>query len=244
MQGEIVHLSIHSLVLRVAGRVVLIDTCVGEDKPRPRRAPWNERAATSYLARLAAVGLRAEDVDVVFCTHLHADHVGWNTRLLNGRWVPTFPNARYLMGRAELAHWQAELRAQPAAEVNHGSYADSVLPVIEAGRADLVDTEHELLDGLVDRALPGHTPGQVGLSLRRGDAFGLFVGDAIHHPVQLVQPDWSSSLCTDQQRARETRRKFLAEAAECRAWLVPAHFSGATGVQIRARGNGFVPLEV
>ena len=162
MHGEIVALSIHSLVLRVGGRVVLIDTCVGEHKPRPRHPSWHERAATTYAERLAAVGLRAEDIDVVFCTHLHADHIGWNTQLLNGRWVPTFPNARYLMGRTELAYWKAELRNRPAEDVNHGSYADSILPVIERGKADLVDTDHEILDGLVVCALPGHTPGKWG----------------------------------------------------------------------------------
>lgn len=242
MRGEIVALSIHSLVLRVGGRVVLIDTCVGEHKPRPRHPSWHKRAATTYAERLAAVGLRAEDIDVVFCTHLHADHIGWNTQLLNGRWVPTFPNARYLMGRTELAYWEAELRNRPAEEVNHGSYANSILPVVELGKADLVDTDHEVLDELVVCALPGHTPGQVGLSLRRGDDCGLLVGDAIHHPVQLVQPDWSSCLCADPQQARETRRKVLAEAAERRAWVVPAHFMGVTGMRIRERGNGFVPL--
>ncbi|HVV92970.1 MAG TPA: MBL fold metallo-hydrolase [Hyphomicrobiales bacterium] len=243
MQGETVGLSIHSTILRIDGRIVLIDTCVGEHKPRPRHAAWNERPATPYLARLAAVGLRPEDVDVVLCTHLHADHVGWNTRLVNGRWVPTFPKARYLIGRAELAHWQERLRRQPEGEVNHGSYADSVLPVIDAGMVDLVESDHEIANGLVVRALPGHTPGQVGLSLRRGDAGGLFVGDAIHHPVQLVRPDWSSSLCADPDQARITRQGFLAEAAERGAWLLPAHFIGVTGMRIRRRGDGYAPVE-
>ena len=109
MDGDNLILSIHSLVLRVAGKVILVDTCVGEHKARPRHAGWNNRSATAYLARLTTVGLRPEDIDIVFCTHLHADHVGWNTRLLDGRWVPTFPNARYLIGKAELDHWRGQI---------------------------------------------------------------------------------------------------------------------------------------
>ena len=189
MRGELVALSIHSIVLRVAGRVILIDTCVGEHKPRPRQPHWHERGNTDYLAHLDALGIVPENVDMVFCTHLHADHVGWNTRLENGRWVPTFPNARYLVGRTELAHWETMLKTEPAAMVNHNSYADSVLPVIEAGQVDLIDGEHDILDGLSVRPLPGHTPGQIGLSVRRQDQGCLIVGDAIHHPCSSSGPN-------------------------------------------------------
>ena len=118
--------------------------------------------------------------------------------------MPTFPNARYLIGRTELSHWEAMLKTEPAAMVNHGSYADSVLPVIEAGQVELIDGEPEILDGLSVRSLPGHTPGQIGLSLRRQEQGCLIVGDAIHHPVQLVRPEWSSGLCADpEHRARD-----------------------------------------
>jgi glyoxylase-like metal-dependent hydrolase (beta-lactamase superfamily II) len=244
MQGEALALSIHSVVLRVAGRVILIDTCVGEHKPRPRQSRWHERENTPYLARLGALGIAPDNVDLVFCTHLHADHVGWNTRLKNGRWAPTFPNARYLIGRTELAHWEATLKTESAAMVNHGSYADSVLPVIEAGRVDLVEGEHEVLDGLSVRSLPGHTPGQVGLSLRRQEQGCLIVGDAIHHPVQLVRPDWSSGLCADPAMARQTRRAFLNEVADRGDWLVPMHFMDTTGLRIRRSGDAFVPIDV
>lgn len=241
MEGDVVGLSIHSVVLRVADHIILIDACVGEHKPRPQRPSWNERSDSTYMARLAALGLAPENIDLVFCTHLHADHVGWNTVLRNGRWVLTFPNARYLIGRTELAHWQGQLKTEPVAMVNHGSYADSVLPVIEAGQVDLIDSDHEVLNGLTVRPLPGHTPGQVGLSVRRQGQRCLIVGDAIHHPVQLVRPDWSSFLCTDPLRAAATRRGFLDEVAESGDWLVPMHFMGRTGMRIRHAANGFIP---
>jgi glyoxylase-like metal-dependent hydrolase (beta-lactamase superfamily II) len=243
MSGEMLALSIHSVVLRVAGRVILVDTCVGEHKPRPRQPAWNERRDTDYLARLAAIGIGPEQVDIVFCTHLHADHVGWNTRLRDGRWVPTFPNARYLIGRAELAYWQARLVTEPAEMVNHGSYADSVLPIVEAQRVDLVDSDHEVLDGLIVQPLPGHSPGQVGLLLRRQGQGCLLVGDAIHHPVQLVQPDWSSRLCSDPSQARETRHRFLNQVADRGDWLVPMHFMNVTGMRIRRLGDVFGPAD-
>jgi glyoxylase-like metal-dependent hydrolase (beta-lactamase superfamily II) len=242
MSGDVLALSVHSVVLRVDGRVILIDTCVGEHKPRPRQRPWNERSDTGYLAGLAALGLGVEDIDIVFCTHLHADHVGWNTRLLDGRWVPTFPRARYLMGRAELAAWQQAAAANP--QVNHGSFADSVLPAIAAGQVDRVDAGHELLDGVVVCPLPGHSPGQVGLRLHRCGERALFCGDAIHHPVQLVRPDWSSAFCSDPALARQTRGAMLGEVADQGAWLIPAHFMGLTGMRIRRAGARFMPLDV
>ena len=244
MQGEVLALSIHSVVVRVAGRVILVDTCVGEHKPRPQRPAWNTRETSAYLSGLDAIGLAPEAVDIVFCTHLHADHVGWNTMLRNGRWVPTFPNARYLIGRTELAHWQQRLESEAPDKVNHGSYADSVLPIIEAKRADLVDGGHELLDGLTVQPLPGHTPGQVGLSLRRQGQGCLIVGDALHHPVQLVRPEWSSGLCADPDQARVTRQRFLNQVADGNEWLVAMHFMDMIGMQIRRTGRGFLPSRV
>lgn len=244
MQGDRISITIQSFVLRIADTTILVDTCVGEHKARPRHPAWHRREASGYLGRLAALGLAPEDIDVVFCTHLHADHIGWNTRLDNGRWVPTFPNARYVMSRDELAYWQSRLATEPAELVNHNSYADSVLPILEAGRADLVAYDHEIVDGLVVRALPGHTPAHAGLSLRRAGCGCLFTGDGIHHPAQLVRPDWSSALCQDGALARQTRRKFLAETAEHNDWLVPAHFIDTVGLRIRPKGDGFEPATV
>lgn len=235
-------LGLQSHVVRAGGLTILVDTCVGEHKQRPRRAPWHRRAATGYLARLGQIGLAPEAVDVVLCTHLHADHVGWNTRLEDGRWVPTFPRARYLIGRTELAHWQAARDATPDADaVNHGSFDDSVLPVIEAGRADLVEGGHAIGRGLTLLPLPGHSPGQLGLRVEGGDEAAILCGDAIHSPVQVFQPRWSSAFCDDPEAARVTRAGLLADAAERGTVLVPAHLRGAAGLRVAGRGDGYVP---
>ncbi len=235
------NLAVQSHLLRVGGRTILIDTCIGEDKPRPRRADWHERRQSGYLARLAAAGCRPEDIDMVMCTHLHADHVGWNTRLDNGRWVPTFPKARYLIGRTELAFW-TEAAARPAEHpLNHGSFADSVLPVIEAGAAEMVDDGAEVMSGVTIAPLPGHTPGHIGLEVTSpGQPSLVFSGDALHSPAQVFQPDWSSAFCSDPAMAAETRRGLLERAAESDTVLIPAHLRGE-GMRISRMGSRFRP---
>ena len=155
--------AVQSHLIHFGGKTILIDTCVGEHKERPARSEWHRRAATRYIANLAAAGYTPEDVDIVMCTHLHADHVGWNTRLDSGRWAPTFPNARYLMSKVEVHHRSQEVAAKRQA--NHGSFQDSVLPVIERGRADFVEPGDHILDGAAILALPGHAPAQIGLEL-------------------------------------------------------------------------------
>ena len=234
-------ISLHSFLLRTDTLTILVDTCVGECKPRPRRADWYNRQATGYLRRLAGVGVKPEEVDVVLCTHLHADHVGWNTRLKDGRWVPTFPNARYIMGQDELAHWQAEEAASPGAH-NHGAYTDSVLPVIEAGLAEPVADGFALSKGLRIIPLRGHSPGQVGLELEsEGEGNAVFCGDAIHSPVQVFRPDWSSGFCHDPAQAAATRRTLLDRAADQNLLLLPAHTRKAFGFRVRREGAGYRP---
>nr|WP_174803034.1 MBL fold metallo-hydrolase [Martelella limonii] len=240
-EGGNLLLSLHSFLLKIGGLTILIDTCVGEHKPRPRRADWNARTDTAYLAGLAAAGVRPEDVDIVMCTHLHADHVGWNTRLEGGRWVPTFPKARYLIGAAELAHWQAEEARAPGA-ANHGAYTDSVLPVIEAGLVERVEDGFSLGRGMAITGLAGHAPGQIGLDLDCGNgSHAHFCGDAFHSPVQVYHPDWSSRFCHDPALAAALRTRLLAEAAENDTLLLPAHLRNAFGMRIRRAGAGFRP---
>ncbi len=234
-------LGVHSHVVRVNDLVILIDTCVGEHKPRPRRADWDQRAASGYLERLAAIGIRPEDVDVVLCTHLHADHVGWNTQLLDGRWVPTFPRARYLIGRSEYARWQAEEQRLPGTH-NHGSFADSVAPVVEAGLAEWVEDGFELGPNLSLMALPGHTVGQLGLCLCHGERKAFFCADAIHSPVQVYEPDWASRFCSDPQAAIATRRTLLERVVDTDDLLVPAHLRNSAAMQIVRSGDGYAPV--
>lgn len=234
-------LGVHSFLLQVGGLNILIDSCVGEHKPRPRRADWNERQDTGYLQRLAQCGLTPEDVDVVMCTHLHADHVGWNTKLENGRWVPVFPNARYVMGRKELEHWQEQERLFPG-EHNHGAFADCVLPIVEAGLAEPVEEGFSLAAGMEIVPLHGHSPGQIGLELAHGASErALFCGDAIHSPVQVFRPDWSSRFCFDPAMAVEVRRGLLERSAEEELLLLPGHLRGCCGMHARRTASGYRP---
>ncbi len=231
-----VQLVVRSIVMEVDGRRILIDSCVGEHKERPTRPVMNNRSDTGFITRLAALGLKREDIDVVLCTHLHVDHVGWNTMLDNGRWVPTFPNARYLFGRKELDHWMAQ---PDRAAIGGGSLVDSVIPIVEAKRCDLVDDGHDLGKGLSLCALPGHTPGQLGLDVKRGNDRAFFVGDAIHSPIQMLLPDISTGFDTDKAQARATRRAFLEAAAGDDRRLVPCHFRGPLGTRVKRLGDGF-----
>ncbi len=237
--GQIL-LGVHSHLLRIGGRTILIDTCIGEHKPRPRRPDWHQRASTRYLERLARTGLRPEDIDIVMCTHLHTDHVGWNTKLVDGRWVPTFPNARYLIGRTEFAHWQAEEKASPGVH-NHGCFSDSVMPIIEAGLAEFVDDGFEIASGLSLMALPGHTPGQLGLCLCHGSQKAFFCADAVHSAVQVFHPDWVSRFCSDPATAITTRQDLFDRVAGTGDLLIPAHLRHFSAMRIEATNAGYVP---
>jgi glyoxylase-like metal-dependent hydrolase (beta-lactamase superfamily II) len=233
-------LAMQSHVVRTGGKVILVDTCVGEHKDRTRRGEWHMREGSGYLSRLAAAGVQPHEVDYVLCTHLHVDHVGWNTRLENGRWVPTFPNARYVVSATELAHTQAEVARDP--QINHGSYADSVLPILEAGLVDTVAAGDSIASGTELVPLPGHTPGQTGLKVATDGGPSLVIcGDAIHTPVQVLRPEWSSAFCCDGVEAARTRTSLLETACESDTILLPAHLRGA-GMRVRRRSGGFLPM--
>ncbi len=237
---NLLRLSVHSWLLRLGGRTILIDACVGNGKARPARPRWH-MLKTPYLERLAAAGVSPAEVDVVLCTHLHMDHVGWNTRQEDGRWVPTFPRARYLWSRLDFEHCQ-RLDGDPATgPVYHGSFRDSVLPVVEAGLAEMVSGDHEVAAGLRIEPAPGHTPGTVALTLASRGQQALFCGDILHHAVQVFQPEWNSFACGDAARARASRRRVLERCAGTGALLMPAHFGAPFVCRVEARGQGFVP---
>ena len=217
-------LSFHSLLIRVDGLNILVDTCCGDHKERPQRPAWHRRQGP-YLANLAAAGVSVEDIDIVMCTHLHADHVGWNTRLENGRWVPTFPNARYLFSEIEYCHWEAQhTLADAASPILYGSFADSVLPVMKSGQAELVGDRHRAHPKVELLAAPGHTPGNLLIRLAGDDREAVLCGDVLHHPIQLLQPLWSTRFCADPQRSRQTRLALLDEVADRGDAVLPAHF--------------------
>lgn len=231
--GKLV-LCVQSWVVRTPHHTILVDTCVGNGKHRPAHPFWNRLRGDAYMRGLAALGLSVDDIDVVMCTHMHVDHVGWNTRLENGRWVPTFPNARYVFGAREHAHWSAE-HAKVASPV----FVDSVLPVIAAGRADLVADDHAIEDAVRLEPTPGHTPGHVGLRIGSGDAQAFFTGDLIHSPLQARYPELSMRADHDPVLAARTRRHVLECACDAGTLLCFAHFPSPSAARLSRWGDGF-----
>jgi len=227
--------SIHSWVVRTHLHTVLVDTCVGNHKHRPSLPRFHE-LRLPFLDRLAAVGVVPEAVDYVLCTHLHADHCGWNTKLVDGRWVPTFPNARYVFSKAEQSHWSGSAGHDG---FNAGVYTDSVLPVIEAGQALVIDGEGEIEDGVTLHPTPGHTAGHMAIRLRSNGEEALFSGDIMHQPIQIYHPDWNSRFCEQAEAARASRRWVLDHAAERRAILFSSHFALSSAGRVDRHGDRF-----
>jgi len=223
--------SIHSFVVQAPGLTLLVDTCVGNDKDRGGRQPFH-MMHTAFLEDLAAAGFPPESIDIVLCTHLHVDHVGWNTRREGGRWVPTFPRARYLFAKREWEHWAAERDADTARIM-----ADSVQPVLDAGLADLVAMDHRISGEIWLEPTPGHTPGHASVRLEDGDAAAVITGDLMHHPIQVAEPAWGSHFDTDVAEARKTRRAFCERYAGTDALVLGTHFHHPTAGRIVPHGE-------
>ena len=233
--------SVHSWLIRTERHTILLDCCSGNHKDR-HWWPRFHQLDTPFLQRLADAGVAPEQVDFVMCTHLHADHIGWNTRLQDGRWVPTFRNARYLFSRRECEHWDPALTPQGAAEQHRRiAWHASVLPVRDAGLADLVSGPHSFADCLFIEDAPGHTPGHILLNLQHADGGGVFCGDVIHHPLQLCAPHRISLVCADPEVARQTRRRVLEHCAGTGALLLPTHFGAPHVVRVHEEGAAFRP---
>jgi glyoxylase-like metal-dependent hydrolase (beta-lactamase superfamily II) len=229
-------ITIQGFVVRIRERIIVVDTCVGDCKSR-RRAPFDQQQ-WDWIGRLAAAGVRPEDVDTVICTHFHVDHVGWNTRLENGRWVPTFPNARYLFTKDEWAFWKGD--AARAQRDRSGDYiGDSVMPIAEAGLADFVAMDHRINDEVSLAPQPGHTPGLVGVALRSGGERALLASDLLHSPLQCRYPDWSTRFCIDPDQSRRTRIEFLHRHAGTGIMVVPTHFPSPSAGTIERDGQAF-----
>lgn len=227
-------LCIQSYVVRTPHFTVLIDSCVGNDKTNPRFPAWNQRQDPTWLAALAAAGVAPEQIDYVMCTHMHVDHVGWNTRLVGGRWVPTFPNAKYVFARREYDHWAA-LHAKAPVPV----YAESVLPVIEAGMAELVGDTHAIGDHLRLTPTPGHTPGHVAVELGRGRTAAVFTGDLIHSRLQARHPELSMRADADPVQSAATRRRFLEQHCDAGTLCCTSHFPSPSTMRLARWGEGF-----
>jgi glyoxylase-like metal-dependent hydrolase (beta-lactamase superfamily II) len=229
--------SFHSFIVKTGRHTILIDSCIGNNKERPTR-PQFHRLQSPFIADLAKAGVTPADVDYVMCTHLHWDHVGWNTRLDNGRWVPTFPNVRYIMARREFEHWQV-VQQRGEESPHRNAFEDSVLPVVRTGQSVLVDDDYSMEDGLWFESAPGHTPGNVVIHVRSRDDRAVFLGDVVHHQFQLMQPAWSTLACADRELSRKTRTRLIEEYAENGMRLLPGHFPAPTAGRIVRRGDAY-----
>jgi len=225
---------VQGFLLKTPDHVILVDACVGNHKTVGRPDAWHQREDDRFLASLKAAGLSPEDVDYVLCTHLHVDHVGWNTKLLDGRWVPTFANARYLLPDADNTHYRGTDDTPPS-----NVYTESVAPVIAAGQAELVSGDHPLGDHVTLVPTPGHTPGHVAVRIHSAGAEALITGDVIHSSAQCARPDWKFAWDTDQDMAVDSRLKFLNLAAESGATVLGSHFSLPSIGTVSAQGNAF-----
>lgn len=235
--------SLQSWLLRSDGATILVDTGVGNDKRRPGM-PIFDGLQTGYLGNLAAAGARPEDVDLVVITHLHSDHVGWNTRLVDGEWVPTFPNARYLFARDDLEYWDpANGHPTRSGERMAGVFEDSVAPVLAAGLVDTWEDRHQVDTNLSLEPAPGHTPGSAVLWLRSGTDRAAFVGDLLHSPLQVAEPDACPCFDEDEAQGMASRRRVLGSVADEGALLLPAHFPSAGAVELRRDGDRFAITE-
>ncbi|HTJ02431.1 MAG TPA: MBL fold metallo-hydrolase [Methylovirgula sp.] len=227
-------LSFHSYVVKTPHHTILIDSCIGNDKPRTRPM-WNMKTDDTYMRALAAAGLAVDDIDFVMCTHLHTDHVGWNTRLVNGRWVPTFPKARYVFSRQEFDYWSGQHAKAPVP-----TFLDSVLPVVEAKRHEVVGNEHQIGDHVRIVPTPGHTPGHAAFAFGRGRDDAVFSGDLMHSPIQTLYPEMSVKFDVDPAQAATTRRSFLERYCDTDTLCCTAHFPSPSVGKIRRKGDGFI----
>jgi glyoxylase-like metal-dependent hydrolase (beta-lactamase superfamily II) len=226
-----IKLRIQALVVESQGRRIVVDTCLGNDKPRTNEFFANLQ--TPFLTDMRAAGFGPETVDAVVCTHLHVDHIGWNTILVDGAWVPTFPNARYNLSRVDVEYWST------TPSIDGDLFGDSVRPVIDAGRADLVDPPFAVTDEVTLESTPGHSPGHVSVRVRSAGEEAVITGDLMHHPSQCAQPSWASGFDEDAAMAEQTRRDFLAAHAGTDVLVIGTHFAAPGAGHIVADGTTY-----
>jgi glyoxylase-like metal-dependent hydrolase (beta-lactamase superfamily II) len=221
-----------AFVIEAGGLKIMVDTCIGEGKPGGPEEFSSYQAG--FLGRLEKAGFPPAAIDVVLCTHLHFDHCGWNTIKVGDRWVPTFPNARYLFAREELAHAEAD-----AGEMPRAMFRDSVKPIFDAGLADIVERDHVIVDEVRLEPSPGHTPGHCCVIIASRGHEAVITGDAIHHPMQACVPEVCSIFCFDADGSRRSRKTLLERASANGSMVLGNHFAGPTAVRVEVAPRGY-----
>ena len=224
-------MSIHSLLVETPSRRIIVDTGLGNDKQGRNVPTWNDRQGP-FLDTLAAAGFPAESIDTVLCTHLHVDHVGWNTRLVGGKWLPTFANARYLFGRTEYEYWRDHSTEPDKAAV----FNDSVQPIMDAGKAELIDSNATLGEGITMIPTPGHSPGHMSVHISSDGEEALLTGDVAHHPCQMAHLDWASTADSDPAQSTATRRQLFSRFADTKTLEIGGHYNAG---HIQREGDAF-----
>jgi glyoxylase-like metal-dependent hydrolase (beta-lactamase superfamily II) len=235
-EGDTWSLNFQSWILHVDDKIVVVDPCNGNGRPHP--VPSFDMLDEPFIERFCATRVRPEDVDYVFCTHMHHDHCGWNTHLRNGKWVPTFPNARYFFVRDEYDRWNPGGKGYVPVALNEGIFARSILPVVEAGLADIIGSHQKLTPSLRIEPAHGHTAGHAILNLLSQSEHAIFSGDCFHHPLQLTRPEIQFGDCDDTAQAIGTRRTLVDVAFERDALLIPAHLPYPYAGRVRRGENG------
>jgi glyoxylase-like metal-dependent hydrolase (beta-lactamase superfamily II) len=226
-----VKLRIQALVVESAGRRIIVDTCLGNDKTRTKA--YFSNLTTPFLTDLGAAGFPPESIDAVICTHLHVDHIGWNTVWRENSWIPTFPNARYFFSRVDVDYWSR------TPSIDGEIFQDSVQPVLDAGLADLVDPPFAVTDEVALIPTPGHSPGHLSVRIRSGDDHAVITGDLMHHPVQMAEVDWYSQFDEDAAHAARTRREFLAEYTDTDVLVIGTHFATPGAGRVVRDGDAY-----
>jgi glyoxylase-like metal-dependent hydrolase (beta-lactamase superfamily II) len=236
----LIKMSVHSWLLQVDGKKILIDSCCGNNKIKPGR-PWWNMLNIDYLERLAAAGARPEEIDLVMCTHLHHDHVGWNTQQRDGKWVPTFPNARYVFSKPDVDYF-SKIDADPKeGPAELGTFRECVVPILEYGKADLVSGGPYRLNEFIEiDGAPGHAPGHVFFKLESQGQHAAFIGDVWHHLLQVFYPDWNFPKNSDAAQARVSRRKVLDYCAASDALAMPGHVGAPFVHRVEKAAGGYV----
>ncbi len=236
-QRGLINMSYHSYLITTPRHKIIVDTGIGNGKIRGQEVPFLHEQRSNFIENLSTAGFSVADIDLVVCTHLHVDHVGWNTRLVDGGWQPTFPNARYIFGRKEFEFWSGQFNRGD--NPGRGSFEDSVMPVVKTGQVELAESNHIITNGIYFEAAYGHSPGHMVVHVIGNRDHAIMTGDVVVHPLQIFDPNLATRFCADPEQAAVTRRSVLDRIANTSTLFLPAHFVAPTACHVIRHKDAF-----